>query len=147
MSVCGRRAKNQIEKKIKKRDMLYSEHLTPNDQVSTEIIWSDGPRCEFKNQYMHFALQELAKKHGKTFIWKFSATSHGKGVVDGVGSKVKSSVHRKVMSLGKNRAIVQDSESFAKLASELSKSTKIIHVSKEEINAFKESKPFAIHPS
>ena len=40
------------------------------------------------------------------------------------------------MSLGKDRPIVQDAESFSKLASELSKSTTIIHVSPEEVNAY-----------
>ena len=46
-------------------DKVYTEHLTPNDQIDTEIIWSDGPSSEFKNQFMHFFLQELAKKHKK----------------------------------------------------------------------------------
>ena len=35
-------------------------------------------------------------------------------MVGGVGGKVKSSVKQQVMSLGKERAIVQDAESFEK---------------------------------
>ena len=124
-------------------DMIYNDYILPYEDIQTEVIWSDGPSSEFKNQYMRFLIQELSKKHGKPFIWKFSATSHGKGVVDGVGGKVKSSVHKKVMSLGKDRPIVQDSESFAKLAKELSESTTIVHVSKEEVNAYKDSNPFS----
>ena len=65
-----------------------------------------------------------------------------KGVVVGVGGKVKSTVYKKVMSLGKDRPIVQDSESFAKLAKELSQSTTIIHVTAEEVNAYKKSNSF-----
>ena len=124
-------------------NMIYSDFMSPNDNVDTELIWSDDPSSEFKNQYMCFLIQELSKKHGKPFIWTFSATSHGKGVVDGVGGKIKSSVHKKVMSLGKDGAVVQDSESFAKLASELSKSTRVIHVSKEKVYAYRESSPFS----
>ena len=47
------------------------------------------------------------------------------------------------MSLGKDRPIVQDSESFAKLANELSESIMIIHVTKEEVSVHtKDSNPF-----
>ena len=91
---------------------------------------------------MRFLIQELSKKHGKLFIWKFSATSHGKGVVDGVGGKIKSSVYNKVMRQGKDRPIVQDYESFAKIANELSESTTIIHTIKKEVSAYKDSNPF-----
>lgn len=122
---------------------IYSDHLLPDNELSTEVIWSDGPSSEFKNQYMNMIIKELSNKHQKPFIWKFSATSHGKGVVDGVGGKIKSSVHKKVMSLGKDRPIVQDSESFARLAKELSQSTTIVHVSNEEVNAYKELDPFS----
>ena len=124
-------------------NMIYSDFMSPNENIDTEIIWSDGPSSEFKNKYMCFLIQELSKKHGKPFIWKFSATSHGKGVVDGVGGKIKSSVHKKVMSLGKDQAVVQGSKSFAKLTSELSKSTRVIHVSKEKVDAYRESSPYS----
>ena len=68
-------------------NMSYKDYIPSNKHVSTKVIWSDGPSSEFKNQYMHFLIQELSKKHGKPFIWKFSATSHSKGVVDGVVEK------------------------------------------------------------
>ena len=48
----------------------------------------------------------------------FCDASHGKGV-NGVGGRVKSCVHAKVMRLGKKREIVQDAESFCKLSSTL----------------------------
>ena len=123
-------------------NMLYNDYIPSNEHVTTEVIWSDGPSSEFKNQYMCFLIQELSKKHGKPFIWKFSATSHGKGVVDGVGGKVKSSVHKKTMSLGKDRPIVQDSKRSANLANKLSESTSIIHITNEEVSAYKDSNPF-----
>ena len=57
-------------------------------------------------------------------MWKFSATAHGKSVFDSVGGRVKSLVHKKVMSLGKNQSIAQDAESFCKLAKQLNQATK-----------------------
>ena len=69
-------------------------------------------------------------------------TSHGKGVVDGVGGRVKSSVHAKVMSLGKKREIVQDAESFCKLASTSCNKNTVIYVGKEEIDNYQSLNPF-----
>ena len=44
--------------------------------------------------------ENLSKKYNKQFVWKFPATSRGKGVVDvdGVGGNVKSTVYCYVMS-------------------------------------------------
>ena len=70
-------------------NMLYNDYIPSNEHVSTKVIWSDGLSSKFKNQYMRFLIQELSKKHGKPFIWKFSAIGHGKGVVNGVGGKIK----------------------------------------------------------
>ena len=93
-------------------EILYRDYILPNQNILEEIIWSDGPYSELKNQFMRLLIEKLSTKYEKPFSWKFSATSHGKGVVDGVGGRVKSSVHAKVMSLGKKREIVQDAESF-----------------------------------
>ena len=87
-------------------------------------------------------METLSKKHAKLFMWKFSATSHGKGVVDGVGGKVKSMVRRKVMSKGKDSLVVQDCESFVQAAKKLLKSTSIIHIDRAAIEIYKESQPF-----
>ena len=78
-------------------------------------------------------METLSKKYAKPFMWKFSATSHGKGVVDGVGGKVKSMVRRKVMSKGKDSLVVQDCESFVQAAKKLLKSTSIVHLDRAAI--------------
>ena len=57
-------------------------------------------------------------------MWKFSATAHGKSVVDSVGGRVVMSYVSKVMSLGKNQSIAQDAESFCRLAKQLNQATK-----------------------
>ena len=78
------------------------------------------------------------------FSWKFSATSHGKGVVDGIGGRVKSIVyHRKVISLWRDQIIVQDARSFCQLASTLCDKTTVIHVMADEIDTYKSEDSFA----
>ena len=93
-------------------ETLYKEHILPNETVQEEIICSDGPTSEFKNRYIRHLIQKPSAVYNKPFVWRFSETAHGKGVVDGVGGRVKSLVHQIVMSLGKNQNIVQDAESF-----------------------------------
>ena len=82
---------------------------------------------------MQQLIEDLSLQYKKKINWKFSATSHGKGIVDGIDGNVKSNVRPKVMNMKKDRSIVQDSESFAELAQKLVPSTKIKHFSDEEI--------------
>ena len=79
-------------------DHLYENEIPEDDRVEKEIIWLDGPSSEFKNKFMRNLMETLSKKYAKPFVWKFSATSHGKGVVDGVGRKVKSTVRKRFTS-------------------------------------------------
>ena len=79
-------------------EYLYEHVIQKDESVSDEIIWSDSPSSEFKNKYMVHLLQRLSSRFKKKFIWKFIATSHGKGVIDGIGSDVKSLVRSTSMS-------------------------------------------------
>ena len=92
--------------------------------------------------YLRQLIEDLSLQYKKKFIWKFSATSHGKGVVHGIGANVKLNIRRKVLSMKKDRPIVKDSESFAELAQKLVPSTKIKHFSDEEIANYKKTNPF-----
>ena len=121
---------------------LYENELLNDGEGLNEVIWSDGPTAEFKNKFTKQLIQNLSLKCNKPFTWKFSATSHGKGVVDTVGGKVKSTIQCKVMSQGKNHLIVQDTESFASAAKKLISSTKIIHIGEPEIVTYKDRNPF-----
>ena len=76
-------------------DFLYENCVHKCDEY---IIWPDGPTSEFKNKFMVKFLQILSQKYQHPFTWKYFATSHGKGVVDGVGGRAKSLVRQKVMS-------------------------------------------------
>ena len=123
-------------------DYLYENEMPEDESVEKEIIWSDGPSSEFENKFMRHLMETLLKKYAKSFMWKFSATSHGKGVVDRVGGKVKSTVRRKVMNKGKDSLVVQDCEGFVQAAKKLLKSTSIIHIDRAAIEIYKESQPF-----
>ena len=73
-------------------EYLYENELLNDGKVLNKVIWSDGPTAEFKNKFMRQLFQNLSLKYNKPFTWKFSAISHGKRVVDGVGGKFKSTI-------------------------------------------------------
>ena len=79
-------------------------------------------------QFMWQLIEDLPHQYKKIFIWKFSATSNGKGVkllvIHGLllGHNIKSKIRCKVMIMKKGRPIIQDSE---KLAQNLVPSIKI----------------------
>lgn len=97
------------------------------------VIYSDGPSCEFKNKYMAKVLHLLSNKYGGEWYWKFFATSHGKGVVDGVGGRAKSLVRQKCMSKS-GKTIVQSSKDFFDVIKDLMPSTKVFLFNHNDIN-------------
>ena len=113
---------------------LYENYIFMEECSATqEVIWSDGPTSEFKNRFMVKFIKVLNEKYNRNVTWKFSATSHGKGVVDGIGGGAKSIVRQKVMSKNRDRIIVQNSKDFAAAAGTLLEKTTVIHMSTEEI--------------
>jgi len=64
--------------------------------------------------------------------WKYFATSHGKGIVDGVAGNAKSLVRREVMSKKQQPTIVQSSKDFADVAKKLMPNTKVLHISQSD---------------
>lgn len=115
---------------------LYDKELVPDSPVmqgTEEVIWTDGPSSEFKNRFMASLLKELSVKYNKTFTWKYFATSHGKGVVDGVGGRAKSLVRSAVMSKRKSAPVVQSASDFAGVVSKLMPSTKVILIEDKDI--------------
>ncbi|KAJ8038387.1 hypothetical protein HOLleu_15805 [Holothuria leucospilota] len=79
----------------------YLAAKAPNDPI---IFFTDGPSSEFKNKFIAKLLLILAQEYGKMFEWQYFATSHGKGVVDGVGGAAKSLVRQ---AIRKNRATAE----------------------------------------
>ena len=66
--------------------------------------------------------------------WSYSATSHGKGVVDGIGGRAKSLVRQAVMSKN-NKAIVQCAKDFVNVAQQKMEHTSVILVEYDEMNS------------
>lgn len=56
-------------------------------EVTKAHIFSDGQSSQFKNKYILSILSKLAKI--VQVQWNYFATSHGKGVVDGIGGTIK----------------------------------------------------------
>ena len=102
---------------------IYSKELVMDSDIQI-IIWSDGIPSEFNNQFMWQLIEDLSRPYKKKIIWKFSATSHGKGIIDGISGTVTSNVRHQVMSMKKDRPIIQDSESSTELVQMLKSSNK-----------------------
>ena len=57
------------------------------------------------------------KCNERFYFFKFSVTSHGKGVIDEIGSNVTSIVQSRSMGKRKDNITVQDAKSFYQVAS------------------------------
>ena len=100
--------------------MSFTQSLlhTVYDIHDTEI-WTDGPSSQFKNKYIFVFI-------GITFpqlivykvFWNYSATSHGKGAVDGVGGTIKWVATQAVVT---RKAIVKDAVSMFNAVNEKTK--------------------------
>ena len=103
-------------------------------EIKQVYVFSDGPSSQFKNKYIANFIHVLNKI--VPMQWNYFATSHGKGVVDGIGGTVKRIVWNAVVS---RKATVVDAQSFVELDSSISKSANISLVNKKEIKHISES--------
>ena len=73
------------------------EYLTSKYPRVREIkVISDGAASQFKQRFLFSNLYVWKDLFSVDLEWNFFATSHGKGVVDGIGGTVKRSVWRQV---------------------------------------------------
>ena len=84
-------------------------------------MFSDGPSSQFKNKCIAHFLHTLNKI--VPIQWNYFATSHGKGVVDGIVGTLKRLVSNAVMT-GKS-PVVADAKSFHRVASSLTSSVTV----------------------
>ena len=66
--------------------------------------------------------------------WDFSATCHGKGDIDGLGSTCKRRVHEKTLA---NTTVLQNSIELAKCAAAVCPGIPILHCSKTDVEEIK----------
>ena len=73
--------------------------VLPN--VKEVNCFSDGTASQFKQRFLFRNLIEINNERKIKISWHFFATSHGKGVVDGVGGVVKRLVWSAVLEIGR----------------------------------------------
>ena len=78
----------------------FTDQILSNtpEEVKHIEIWTDGPASQFKNQYVMTSMPMLSVKHNVNLSWNFSATSHVKGPIDGVGATLKQQAMEKVQT-------------------------------------------------
>ena len=73
-------------------------------------VWTDGPTSQFKNKFIFGYIGKTLPDHFNFHLtWNFSATSHGKGAVDGIGGTVKRLATSAVVT---RQAIIKDANSL-----------------------------------
>ena len=103
------------------------------------IIYSDGPRAEFKNKFITGKLlYDLSIKLKRPVSWKYFATGHGKGVVDGIGGSTKARVKEQVIGKGKGKTPikVENFNDFFELSAKTLPKITYLRVSKEEVEEY-----------
>ena len=78
------------------------KRIAPN--VRTINYVTDGGPAHFKNRYNILNLTHHEIDFDVPTVWTFSATSHGKGPVDGLGAALKSTATRYLMRHGPEEA-------------------------------------------
>ena len=106
--------------KHEKDSIWYNNNFIINDVRKKGIAinkkvyyWSDGPSCQFKNQYHFSNIMFHEEDHGTPAAWNYFAISHGKGENDGVGGDVKNYVWRKTLQ---KKVVVTTAQEFVDLA-------------------------------
>ena len=112
-------------------DKILKEVKECNPGLKVVHIFSDGPSSQFKNRYIVSFLKAYHQKTGVKILWHYFATSHGKGVVDGIGGTVKRMVWNEVST--RKVASVTNAESFASVAKQCCQSTKVAFITKKDI--------------
>ena len=100
------------------------------DEIKEIDFWTDGPSSQYKNKYVFafFGIKLPEIFLSLRICWNYSATSHGKGAVDGVVGTIKHLATRAIIT---RKAIVINADSLLKAcplhcstASELTKQHK-----------------------
>ena len=97
------------------------------EQIS---VFSDGASSQFKPRFLFSNLYEWETEFGVKISWHFFATSHGKGVVDGLGGMVKRTVWSYVRA---GAATATTPKAFYEVAVARNPGVRIDYITKEEI--------------
>ena len=103
-------------------------------------VFSDGAGSQFKQKYLFSNLHAWEREYDIKLKWNFFATSHGKGVVDGIGGTIKRAVWRQVKT---GHAHITTAEQYAKVAEERNPNIHVHFIPKtyiEQLESFLEAK-------
>ncbi|CAF4595001.1 unnamed protein product [Rotaria sp. Silwood2] len=70
-------------------EIILNHIVTILPNIKVVDCFSDGAASQFKQRFHFRNLVQIANEHNIDLSWHFFATSHGKGVVDGIGGTVK----------------------------------------------------------
>ena len=107
---------------------IFRHLKSAHEEINTINIFSDGPSSQFKQKYLFSNLWSWEEEHDAILKWNFFATSHGKGVVDGIGGTVKRAVWRHVKS---DQVHICTPQEYARVAQERCPNIHIEYVSRE----------------
>ncbi|CAF1624521.1 unnamed protein product, partial [Didymodactylos carnosus] len=88
-------------------ELLIDEIVDRMPDVGEIIFFSDGAASQFKNRYLLQHLTTMMDKTDLDLSWNYFASSHGKGIVDGIGGTLKRLVWMEILA-GKRCASAQD---------------------------------------
>ncbi|CAF1442626.1 unnamed protein product [Didymodactylos carnosus] len=111
-------------------EIILNELKTHVPNLKQIDFFSDGAASQFKQRFMFRNLIQIAHEYKIALSWNFFATSHGKGVADGLGGTVKRLVWSAALS-GDNCKSAKD---FVKLAQQKTKKIIIIEITKNDID-------------
>ncbi|CAF0764370.1 unnamed protein product [Rotaria sordida] len=105
-------------------EILVNEIASMMLDVKQIIFFSDNASSQFKNRYIINHLTTMLDVLDIDFSWSYFASSHGKGVVDGVGGTLKRLVWLEIM-VGKRCSSAED---FVRICQEKTKTISAIFV-------------------
>ena len=115
---------------------ILKDFVSKNDisTVDKLIIWSDGPSSEFKNKFCTGKLLfELSNVVKKVSYWKYFATSHGKGVCDGIGGTLKARASEHARGKHRDNVVIQSYTEFFDIVKQYVPKITLFLLSKEEV--------------
>ena len=109
---------------------IFSHLKTTYPDIEHINIFSDGPTSQFKQRALFSNLYAWEMDHDLKITWNFFATSHGKGVINGIGGTLKRTVWRHVKA---ERAHVTNASEYSTLGKQLCPNIHIEFIPKEDI--------------
>jgi hypothetical protein len=126
-------------------EIILNHIVTVLPNIKVVDCFSDGAASQFKQRFHFRNLVHIANERNIHLSWHFFATSHGKGVVDGIGGTVKRLVWSGILA----GEVCRSAEDFIKIAKKKTKKVILIEITKTNIdnsktkleNIFKTAKP------